>query len=76
MTIRVLGLDAAGQYLLYWKFNDTHITFETHVNTRGYIGFGISPKGKMYPSDNVIGWVASNGDVHLSVSLLVFTKNI
>ena len=27
------------------------------VETTGYVGFGISPNGKMWPSDVVIGWV-------------------
>ncbi|BFZ05906.1 hypothetical protein BsWGS_08945 [Bradybaena similaris] len=44
-------------YELYWEFNDTHIVFETHVKTHGYVGFGISPNGGMAGSDIVIGWV-------------------
>ena len=28
-------LDAAGNYILFWNFNDTHITFEVHVRTKG-----------------------------------------
>ncbi|KAK3088535.1 hypothetical protein FSP39_020262 [Pinctada imbricata] len=51
------SLDTNGNYLLYWKFNATHITFETHVRTKGYVGFGFSTNGKMYPADVVIGWV-------------------
>ncbi|XP_041368555.1 DBH-like monooxygenase protein 1 homolog [Gigantopelta aegis] len=56
-------LDSKGEYFLFWKFNKTHITFETHVKTLGYVGFGISHNGDMYPADVVIGWV-DNGKVH------------
>lgn len=28
-------LDKDGNYNLFWKFNDTHITFEVHVKTKG-----------------------------------------
>lgn len=61
-------LDNAGEFHVYWKFNTTHITFELHVKTRGYVGFGISPNGKMYPSDVIIGWV-KDGVTHFSVSI-------
>ncbi|XP_052090828.1 DBH-like monooxygenase protein 1 homolog [Mytilus californianus] len=57
--------DHLGNYHVYWKFNQTHITFEVHVKTRGYVGFGFSPNGKMYPSDVVVGWV-KDGVPHFS----------
>ncbi|KAK3762286.1 hypothetical protein RRG08_037936 [Elysia crispata] len=44
-------------YMLYWDFNTTHITFEVIVRTNGWVGFGISPNGAMKSSDIVIGWV-------------------
>lgn len=28
-------LDSDNKYILFWNFNDTHVTFETHVRTRG-----------------------------------------
>jgi hypothetical protein len=59
-------LDDHGEFVLFWKFNDSHITFEVHVKTRGYVGFGISPNGKMYPAEIVIGWV-KDGHAHLTV---------
>jgi hypothetical protein len=62
-------LDHVGKFHVFWKFNATHITFELHVKTRGYVGFGISPNGKMYPSDVVIGWV-KDGVTHFSVSII------
>ncbi|KAK3586456.1 hypothetical protein CHS0354_001839 [Potamilus streckersoni] len=52
-----IQVDTSGNYLLFWKFNDTHITFEVHVKTHGYVGFGLSDNGKMYPADIVVGWV-------------------
>ncbi len=30
---------------------------QVHVQTHGYIGFGLSPNGNMAGSDVVIGWV-------------------
>ncbi|CAG2243417.1 unnamed protein product [Mytilus edulis] len=57
-------LDSDGSYWLFWKTNATHITFETHVKTKGYVGFGLSSNGKMFPSDVVVGWVDSNGTAH------------
>ncbi|XP_060066838.1 DBH-like monooxygenase protein 1 [Ylistrum balloti] len=50
-------LDSEGNYWLFWTTNDTHVTFETHVNTHGYVGFGISSNGKMFPADVIIGGV-------------------
>ncbi|XP_061173713.1 DBH-like monooxygenase protein 1 homolog [Saccostrea echinata] len=50
-------LDPDGNFHLFWNFNSTHITFEAHVKTHGYVGLGLSPNGKMYPADIVIGWV-------------------
>ena len=57
-------------YALFWNYNDTHVTFEVHVKTRGYVGFGISDKGKMAPADVIIGWV-KNGTTHFAVSIIV-----
>ena len=64
-----LQLDSEGKYIVHWKFNASHITFEVHVETHGYIGFGISPNGDMPHSDVVVGWV-KNGTTFFSVSYL------
>ena len=64
-------LDPAGIYTLYWEFNNTHVTFEVHVKTLGYVGFGISPNGRMRGSDVVIGWVEDDGTAHFAVSDLI-----
>ncbi|GFO17707.1 DBH-like monooxygenase protein 1 [Plakobranchus ocellatus] len=52
-------------YTLYWKFNNTHITFEMVVRTNGWVGFGISPSGAMKSSDVIIGWV-KDGQTHFA----------
>ncbi|XP_070555179.1 DBH-like monooxygenase protein 1 homolog [Ptychodera flava] len=51
------ALDDFGKVHLFWKYDDTTITFEVHAETLGYVGFGISPNGGMTDSDIVIGWV-------------------
>ena len=63
-----LQLDGDGKFKIYWNYNETYILFEIHAATRGYIGFGMSPNGKMFPADIVIGWV-NNGIVHFAVSI-------
>ncbi|KAG9347462.1 hypothetical protein JZ751_005029 [Albula glossodonta] len=50
-------LDAHGKYRLRWRNDEGTITFETEVETKGYIGFGLSPNGAMALSDIVIGGV-------------------
>ncbi|XP_066515448.1 DBH-like monooxygenase protein 1 homolog, partial [Hoplias malabaricus] len=52
------ALDAGGRYVLKWGFNGTSITFEIEAETRGYVGFGLSPNGAMASADLVIGGVA------------------
>jgi hypothetical protein len=54
---RSLPLDADDKYHLYWSYTDTDITFEVHVETLGFVGFGISATGGMKDADIVIGWV-------------------
>ncbi|XP_062573141.1 DBH-like monooxygenase protein 1 homolog [Saccostrea cucullata] len=57
----MLDLSDNGEYFLFWKFNDSHITFEVHAKTHGYVGFGLSKTGRMYPADIVTGWVKPDG---------------
>jgi hypothetical protein len=59
-------LDADGHFHLFWKYNATHVTFEIHVHTHGYVGFGLSPSGNMYPADIMTAWIR-NGRVYLQV---------
>ncbi|CAM4693041.1 unnamed protein product [Leuciscus chuanchicus] len=58
------ALDADGRYNIKWGFDESTITFEVEVETRGYIGFGLSPTGAMSSSDIVIGGVL-NGSAYL-----------
>ncbi|XP_070555178.1 DBH-like monooxygenase protein 1 homolog [Ptychodera flava] len=58
------ALDDFGKVHLFWKYDDTTITFEVHAETLGYVGFGISPNGGMTNSDIVIGWV-KDGNTYL-----------
>ena len=44
-------------YNLFWTVQDEEITFEVHVKTLGYVGFGLSKTGGMKHADIVIGWV-------------------
>ncbi|XP_065112794.1 DBH-like monooxygenase protein 1 homolog [Paramisgurnus dabryanus] len=58
------ALDANGRYNIKWGFDESTITFEAEVETKGYIGFGLSPTGAMASSDIVIGGVL-NGSPYL-----------
>jgi len=51
-------------YNMWWNFNSTHIVFKLQVKTTGYVGFGISLHGDMFPADIIIGWV-KDGHVHM-----------
>lgn len=59
------NLDGEGMYDLYWSFDlvQETISFAVHVNTTGWVGFGISRNGQMPGSDVVIGWVNGSGNV-------------
>ena len=48
-------------YVLYWNYNSTDITFEIHAKTTGWAGFGISPNGEMENSDVIVFWIDANG---------------
>ncbi|KAL5008211.1 hypothetical protein ScPMuIL_013792 [Solemya velum] len=52
-----MQLDIDGNYIVFWSHNATDIIFEVHVRTYGYIGFGFSHFGGMFPGDVVIGGV-------------------
>ena len=57
-------LIAPDNYLLYWNFTKTDITFKIVAkSTNGWIGFGISPNGAMESSDIIIAYKLSNGTV-------------
>ena len=77
------SLDPSGRYMLYWSFNlSTEVVrFAVDVETEGWIGFGLSPNGKMPGSDVVMGWVDDRtGGAHFSVRFCMHrrfvTKNL
>ena len=55
-----LEIQPNDEYHLYWKFDAETVTFELHVRTTGWVGFGISPTGGMVDADIMIGWVADD----------------
>lgn len=61
-------LDKDGRYQLDWTVNweYSRIYFNVTVKTKGYIGFGLSRKGKMSGADIVIGGVLSTGQPYFS----------
>jgi hypothetical protein len=65
----VLRDDKQGTYILHWKFDlkAEMISFAVNVSTQGWVGFGLSPNGRMSGSDVVIGWVKED-HVHFRVS--------
>ena len=38
----------------------------------GWVGFGLSDNGNMFPGDVIVGWVTNNGSTHFSVRYLVY----
>src|SRR5258708_6486469 len=59
---RSAWLDPYEKYHISWITDDESetITVIASVQTRGWIGFGISPNGGMTGSDIVIGWVSDS----------------
>jgi hypothetical protein len=62
------------KFHLSWNFNDQSekITFLVEVQTKGWVGFGISKNGRMSNSDVVIGWVTDDNETFFHVSLEYF----
>lgn len=57
-------------FRLHWNYDleQQKIAFAVNVSTNGWIGFGISPTGKMLESDIVMGWVNEDGSAQFHVS--------
>ena len=57
-------------YKVHWNFDlkQQTIAFALNVSATGWVGFGISPNGRMYHSDIVIGWVNRDGTSQFHVS--------
>ncbi|XP_065846011.1 DBH-like monooxygenase protein 1 [Oscarella lobularis] len=58
-----VSLDENENYWLFWSVDNEagEISFGVQVNTPGWIGFGLSPDGRMPNSDIMTGWVNSKG---------------
>ncbi len=61
-------LDKDGKFQLEWlvDLSTSRIIFNATVQTKGYIGLGLSRKGKMSGADIVIGGVLPNGQPYFS----------
>ncbi len=61
-------LDQDGKYQLEWlvDWTTSRVTFNVTVKTNGYVGLGLSRKGKMSGADIVIGGVLPNGQPYFS----------
>lgn len=62
-----LVLDPNGKYHLFWRFDDTNITFEVQAQSRGWVGLGFSPNGDMYNADIVHMYIDNSGVPQLTV---------
>ena len=58
-------------YHVFWKYDNTTITFEIHAKTLGWVGFGLSSNGGMAGSDVIIAWI-KDGQEFSSVGLLFY----
>ncbi|XP_074030668.1 MOXD1 homolog 1 isoform X1 [Leptinotarsa decemlineata] len=50
-------LDDEGRVVLRWQPRHQEILFRVEARTRGYVGLGFSPDGKMEKSDIILTWV-------------------
>lgn len=59
-------MDPESKYHLYWRVDHDRekITFWLEVQTKGWIGLGISPNGGMSGADIALGWVSEDGKVY------------
>jgi len=56
-------------FIVKWDSEDPDfLTMEISGPTTGYVGIGFSPRGDMFDSDIVIGWVDEMGIPHLKVN--------
>jgi hypothetical protein len=66
-----LWLDPYEKFSLKWNISDEEkiITFLCEVETKGWIGLGLSPNGGMKGSDLIIAWINDeNGQIYFHVS--------
>ncbi|CAG9812511.1 unnamed protein product [Phaedon cochleariae] len=50
-------LDAEGRVVLRWQPRHQELLFRIEARTRGYVGIGFSPDGKMEKADIILAWV-------------------
>ncbi|KAG5898695.1 hypothetical protein JTB14_030645 [Gonioctena quinquepunctata] len=66
-------LDHEERVILRWQPRHQEILFRVEARTRGYVGLGFSPDGKMEKADIILGWVDDRTNkAILMVSLLYF----
>lgn len=66
------SLDKNGSVVLRWQPRHQEILFRVEARTKGYVGIGFSPDGKMENADIVLAWVEdSTNRSFLMVSLNV-----
>lgn len=65
---RRVNLEPSGKYVLEWiaDFKTRTIHFNVTAQTTGYVGFGLSRRGKMTGADIVIGGVDKHGKSYFS----------
>lgn len=64
-------LDGEGKYVLRWDVVEDRIEFEVVAGTLGFVGFGISPSGRMTGADIFIAGVRPDGSTYGLVSTFV-----
>ena len=62
-----MACDNNDNYWIYWKHDEVDLTVEFHVATAAWIGFGISPNGRMWESDIMMMGVTAAADPYLEV---------
>lgn len=60
-------LDREGKFVVEWETEADTATFTVTVETRGFVGFGLSPAGGMHEADIVIGGIDPNGNSYFAV---------
>lgn len=69
-----LIMDMDGKYHLFWRYDETNVTFEVQVEAHGWVGLGFSPNGGMAGADIVHAYIDNNGAPQLSVRQFTFLK--
>lgn len=68
------------EYSVTWDYDSStsggNVTFEVVVETRGFVGFGLSPTGGMTSADIVIGGVGSDGTPYFMVTSLLIWDTV